>query len=93
MDEVNEAEAMEKALARMSDGQREHLKLIIKELLTCYLNEEVHGLLLVGANESPKIKLFAVNSNEMDASGLLTAADQYIHFKVMDDAPPKELFN
>jgi len=39
------------------------------------------------------MKVIAINATEMDAAALLSTADTYINYAVMEDAPPKENFN
>ncbi len=95
MFEVNSAEDMERALAKMSEDQRDHLKLVITELVNCYINDDVHGLLMVGSNsEMPrKIKILSINATDMEAAALMETAKEFIDYSVMEDAPPKEKFN
>lgn len=93
MDSIDEVKEMEQALAKMTDHQRDHLRIVIKELVYCYLHEDRHGLVLLGGEGSQVLKIIAVNTTDMDASSLLSAADSYINFKVMEEAPPKEMFN
>jgi hypothetical protein len=81
------------ALERMTEGQRDHLRIVITELIQCYLNDDIHGMVLVGKPPYEPFKIMAVNTNEMDAAELLSAAQDYINGSVMEDAPPKEKFN
>jgi hypothetical protein len=81
------------ALERMTEGQRDHLRIVITELIQCYLHDDMHGMVLVGKPPYEPFKIMAVNTNEMDAAGLLRAAQEYIDYNIMEDAPPKELFN
>lgn len=90
---IETAEDMEHALLKMDIDQREHLRIVISELIQCYLNDDMHGLVLIGSEPYEKFKILAVNTNEMDAAKLLSTASSYIQDSVMDDAPPKELFN
>ncbi len=90
---IKSAEEMETALAKMTDDQREHLRIVISELIQCYLNDDLHGLVLIGKEPFERFKIMAVNTNEMDAGNLLNAVNDHIQASVMEDAPPKELFN
>lgn len=90
---INSAEEMETALAKMDADQREHLRIVISELIQCYLNDDLHGMVLIGKQPFLQFKLIAVNTNEIDAGNLLNAANEYVHESAMEDAPPKELFN
>ena len=95
--ELNSAEDMERALAKMSEEQRDHLKLVISELIQCYIDDDTHGLLLV-ANDSKnethkKMKILSINATDMEAASLMQTAKEFINYSVMEDAPPKEKFN
>jgi hypothetical protein len=81
------------ALEKMTEDQRGHLRIVIAELIQCYLDDDLHGMVLVGKPPYEPFKIMAVNTNEMDAVGLLRVAQEYIDYSVMEDAPPKEQFN
>jgi hypothetical protein len=87
------AKEIEQALNKMTEEQRAHLRIVISELIECYLHDDLHGMVLVGKPPYEPFKIMAVNTNEMDASELLSAAQEYINGSVMEDAPPKERFN
>lgn len=84
---------MEHAVSLLTDDQREHLRIVISELIECYLHDEIHGMVLIGKNPFERFKVMAVNTNEMDAANLLNAVNEYVQESVVSDAPPKELFN
>lgn len=84
---------LNKALAKMTHSQQAHLKLVVTELLACYTDDNAHGVLLIGNNESGLLKMITVNADDMAAAGLLQCADEYVNFRAMEDAPPKEMFN
>lgn len=84
---------MEAALVKMDESQREHLRLVITELIRCYVDEKYHGMVLVSGEDDPFFKMIAVNSTDMEAYELMRRADNYIAMHVMQDAPPKEQFN
>jgi hypothetical protein len=84
---------METALNKMTDDQRDHLRIVISELIQCYLDDDLHGMVLIGKEPFERFKVMAVNTNEMDAVKLLGTVNDYVQESVMDDAPPKELFN
>lgn len=90
---IDTAEEMEAALRKMDDDQREHLRVLISEVVQCYINEDLHGLVLVGGGQLKPLKIMSVNANEMEAAALLTVANEYINYAAMQDAPPKEQFN
>lgn len=84
---------MEEALLRLTVEQRAHLKLVIGYILECYLDEETHGLLLTNNAKNPFLRIIAINSTDMDAAEMLESADHFLNFRLLDDAPPKEMMN
>jgi len=90
---IKSAEEMDAALSKMTEDQREHLRIVISELLQCYLHDDIHGMVLIGKEPYERFKVMAVNTNEMDAATLLGAVNEYVQESVVSDAPPKELFN
>jgi hypothetical protein len=93
MDKIDEQKEMEQVLSAMSEHQRDHLKIIIKSLIQCYQRDDRHGLLLIGSDKKETLTIIAINADEMSAANLLSAADEYINFRALEEAPPKELFN
>jgi len=90
---IKSAEEMDAALSKMSEDQREHLRIVISELLQCYLDDDLHGMVMIGKEPYERFKVMAVNTNEMDAAKLLGAVNEHVQESVVSDAPPKELFN
>lgn len=90
---ITTPEEIEVAVNKMTEEQRTHLRIVISELIRCYLDDETHGMVLVGRTPYNPFKIMAVNTNEMDAAELLSAAQEYVNASLMDDAPPKEQFN
>lgn len=90
---ISNVQEMETALTKMSEEQRDHLRIVISELIQCYLDDDLHGMVLIGKEPFERFKVMAVNTNEMDAVKLLGTVNDYVQESVMDDAPPKELFN
>jgi hypothetical protein len=93
MIDIATAEDMERALALMDSEQHQHLRMLISEVIQCYIDDDTHGLLLLGRGQKEPMKIVAINATEMDAAALLSTADTYINYSVMEDAPPKENFN
>lgn len=90
---IKTPEELERLVTKLTDDQREHLRIVISELIECYLHDEIHGMVLIGKNPFERFKVMAVNTNEMDAANLLNAVNEYVQESVVSDAPPKELFN
>lgn len=93
MFKVNNAADMQQALEKMTEDQREHLRIVITELIQCYLDDDLHGVVMIGKAPYERFAVMAVNTNELDAVELFGAVNNYIQESVMDNAPPKELFN
>jgi hypothetical protein len=93
MTDISTAEEMEHALSLMDSDQHQHLRMLISEVIQCYVDDDLHGLLLIGRGQNQPMKVIAINATDMDAAALLSTADQYINYTVMGDAPPKENFN
>ena len=91
--EIDSAAAMEAALAKMDEGQREHLRVVISELIRCYIDDKCHGLVLISGDDDPFFKMIAVNSTDMETYETMRRADEYVGLHVMRGAPPKEQFN
>ena len=91
--EINSAADMEAAVNKLDESQREHLRIVITELIRCYIDDKYHGMVLVSGEDDPFFKMVAVNSTDMEAYELLRRADEYVALHVMKDAPPKEQFN
>lgn len=90
---INNQIDMEAALEQMTPEQREHLKVVLNYIVECYLNDTTHGLLLTTSSEDPFLRIIAINATDMEAAGLLGSADQFLNFRLLDDAPPKEMMN
>lgn len=83
---------MEACLEKMNVHQREHFRLVISQLIECYVNDNKHGVVIIG-DESPLVAVMSINASEMDAAELLQIADKHLHYRAVEDAPPKEMFN
>lgn len=91
--EINDEASMTLALEMMTVDQRDHLRIVISELIQCYLQDDLHGMVLIGRDPYSQYKVMMTNADEMDAAKLLNAAAKFVNERVMEDAPPKEQFN
>jgi len=80
------------SLDTLTQEQRDHLRILIKKLVSVYLEDDLHAVVVVGRDEE-KAELFTVNCNEMEAANMLHKLNDF--FTVMNtlDAPPKEMMN
>lgn len=90
---------MEAALGVMSADEREHFKTVCAALLSCYIDHGLHALVIIG-NDDPErhdslelSQLLSVNTSEIQAAQLLSAAQTQVSILVMADAPPRSLFS
>ena len=93
MYEIANEKDMERALELMSPEQREHLRIVISQIVQCYIKDDTHGLLIIGEDGVIPLKIMAMNTSDIEAAKLMASANDYINFIVMEDAPPKEQFN
>lgn len=84
---------VEAAVALMDEEQRDQLKMVIATLIECYLTDHKHALLLVGDDKEDALKVVAINATDMEAANLLQAVDCYLNFRLLGEAPPKEMMN
>jgi hypothetical protein len=93
MNESMSQEELEQRVARMSDEEQAHFKLLIQKLVMCYGEGQAQGVVIVGRAEDNIAGVITVNCNEMEASQLMLAANDFFGFLNVLDAPPKENFN
>ena len=93
MKESMSQEELEQRVARMSDEEQAHFKLLIQKLVMCYGDGQAQGVVIVGRAEDNIAGVITVNCNEMEASQLMLAANDFFGFLNVLDAPPKENFN
>jgi hypothetical protein len=72
-------EELERRVEAMSDEEQHHFRLLIHKIVMCY--------------GQGKARVVTLNCNEMEASQLMLAANDFFGFLNVLDAPPKEKFN
>jgi hypothetical protein len=77
----------------MSDEEQHHFKLLIHKLVMCYGEGKAQGVVIIGRAEDSMAGVVTLNCNEMEASQLMLAANDFFGFLNLVDAPPKEQFN
>jgi hypothetical protein len=77
----------------LSQEQRDHLRIVVKKIIRCYLEDNMHGVIVVGSDDDERATLLTVNCNEMGASVMLAKLDLVFTQMNMEDAPPKEMMN
>ena len=72
--EVKDAQEFLDKLNTLSPERREHMRIVVKALIECYLREDVRALVVVSEDSSPVGELLTINCNDMEAMGLLRGA-------------------
>ncbi len=77
----------------MSQEARDHFKIVIEQLITCYLDEKSHAVVLIDHDDNDKTAMIAVNANEMEVANLLNIGALASASMVMEDMPDKGMLN
>jgi hypothetical protein len=93
MNEVMSQKELEQRVSKMSDDEQAHFKLLIHKLVMCYGDGNAQGVVIIGHAEDAFAGVVTLNCNEMEASQLMLAANDFFGFLNLVDAPPKEKFN
>jgi hypothetical protein len=86
-------EELERRVESMSDEEQAHFKLLVHKLVMCYGDGNAQGVVIVGRAEDQLAGVVTLNCNEMEASQLMLAANDFFGFLNVLGAPPKESFN
>ena len=93
MSEAMTQEELEHRISKMSDEEQHHFKLLIHKLVMCYGEGRAQGVVIIGRAEDAFAGVVTLNCDEMEASQLMLAANDFFGFLNVLDAPPKENFN
>jgi hypothetical protein len=86
-------EELERRVEAMSDEEQAHFKLLIHKIIMCYGDGKAQGVFIIGRAEDAFAGVVTLNCNEMEASQLMLAANDFFGFLNVLGAPPKENFN
>ena len=86
-------EELERRVEAMSDEEQHHFRLLIHKIVMCYGEGKAQGVFIIGRAEDQVAGVVTLNCNEMEASPLMLAANDFFGFLNVLDAPPKENFN
>jgi hypothetical protein len=86
-------EELERRVEAMSDEEQHHFRLLIHKLVMCYGEGKAQAVVIIGRAEDQMAGVVTLNCNEMEASQLMLAANDFFGFLNLVDAPPKENFN
>jgi hypothetical protein len=93
MSEAMSQEELEHRVMKMSDEEQAHFKLLIHKLVMCYGEGKAQAVVIVGRAEDAVAGVVTLNCDEMEASQLMLAANDFFGFLNVLGAPPKEKFN
>ena len=86
-------EELEQRVEAMSDEEQHHFRLLIHKIVMCYGQGKAQGVFIIGRAEDNVAGVVTLNCNEMEASQLMLAANDFFGFLNVLGAPPKENFN
>ena len=86
-------EELERRVEAMSDEEQHHFRLLIHKLVMCYGDGKAQAVVIIGRAEDQMAGVVTLNCNEMEATQLMLAANDFFGFLNLLDAPPKEEFN
>ena len=89
---MSEAE-LHRRVQAMSDDEQAHFKLLIHKLVMCYGEGKAQGIVIIGRAEDALAGVVTLNCDEMEASQLMLAANDFFGFLNVLGAPSKENFN
>ena len=83
---------LEARLALMDDDEKQHFKMVVLSLISCYGPEANKAVLIVKIGDELS-GLTTLNCDEMEAAEMLVEVNSFFGFLNTMDAPPKEAFN
>ena len=86
-------EELERRVEAMSDEEQHHFRLLIHKIVMCYGQGKAQGVFIIGRAEDSVAGVVTLKCNEMEASQLMLAANDFFGFLNVLGAPPKENFN
>jgi hypothetical protein len=86
-------EELERRVEAMTDEEQYHFRLLIHKIVMCYGEGKAQGVFIIGRAEDKVAGVVTLNCNEMEASQLMLAANDFFGFLNVLNAPPKEKFN
>ena len=77
----------------LSPEQRNHMRIVVEKLMQCYLEPDLHAVLVVGNDQTEHATLLTINCDELEAAVVLGRLHEMFIDINADQAPPKELLN
>lgn len=85
-------EFMEK-VASLDPKQRDHMRIVVEKLMQCYLEPDLHAVLVIGNDQTELATLMTINCDELEAAVVLGRLHEMFIDINADQAPPKEMMN
>lgn len=89
---MDHEQTLEARLALMSDEEKQHFKMVVLALISCYGPDANKAVLMVKIGDELS-GLTTLNCDEMEAAEMLVEVNSFFGFLNTMDAPPKEAFN
>ena len=83
---------MEK-VALLDPQQRNHMRIVVEKIMECYLEPDLHAVLVVGNDQTEQATLLTINCDELEAAVVLGRLHTMFVDINADGAPSKEMMN
>lgn len=90
---MDQEQAIDTLLKAMTDDQKEHFKITVFKILTCYGPNANQAVIILKNVGEEQLELATMNLDEMEAAAMMVEANDFFGFLNTIDAPPKEAFN
>jgi hypothetical protein len=90
---MDQEQAIDALLKAMTDDEKEHFKIAVFKILTCYGPNANQAVIILKNVGEERMELATMNLDEMEAASLMIEANDFFGFLNTIDAPPKEAFN
>jgi len=91
--ETKEALEFMAKVDQLSPQQRDHLRVVVKGIIECYLRDDYRAVLIAGRDGDDKAELMTINCTELEAGVLVSKLGMALMDLNTVDAPPKEMMN
>lgn len=85
-------EVMLKRLSMLPEEKQEHFRMVLRLIADCYNKENPSSAVLMVKN-SVNIALVSINANDINIAEILSEASKIADSLILEDAPPREMFN
>lgn len=89
---MDQEQAIDAFLKEMSEEEKQHFKMTVMQLITCY-GPKANRAVLMLKEGAETTAITTMNCDEMEAAEMLVEVNSFFGFLNTIDAPPKETFN